>query len=194
MKIHSIFAAAVLVATGIVSPVAPESASAQQVSLTPEQILAEIGPSVPLIQTKYGHGSGVLISPRLVATNAHVVYPFNRADVTFSNGARASDANVVAWDLAADMVLIELPGDAPVPPLEAISEAGLPVGTPVYAVGYPGQPDGTAPLTVLGGSIGDGSRDWPGIGVHYVQTDIPVRPGMSGGAVVTGNGELISFN
>lgn len=193
MTLRSTLASVVLVIAGMAALLVTTSARAQQVVLTHEQVATEIAPAVPLIRTPYAHGSGVLISPRLVVTNAHVVYPFDAADVIFPGGAWAPEVKVIAWDLTADMVVLELPADAPVDPLAVVSSAGLPIGTAVYAIGYPGQPDGTAPLTVLDGLI-NGSRSWSAIGVDYVQTDIPVIGGMSGGAVVTGAGELISFN
>ena len=66
---------------------------------------------------------------------------------------------VIGWDLTADMVILELPTDVPFLPIPVASEAGLPIGTPVYAIGYPGQADGSAPLTVLDGRI-NGFQTW----------------------------------
>jgi len=166
---------------------------AQAVFLTHAEIEAQVAPAVPLIETPWSTGSGVLISPRHVLTNAHVLHPFNEADVIFTDGRWFPNVRVIAWDLTADMVVLELPSDAPVPPITVISEEGLSIGTPVYSIGYPGQPDGTTPLTVMDGRINQ-LRSWSGLGIDYVQSSIPVIGGMSGGALVTSAGELIAFN
>ena len=182
-----------LLLAGAGTIVSARPVEAQPVFLTHAEIETQIAPAVPYVETPWSSGSGVLIGPRHVLTNAHVLHPFDQASLLFTDGSTYIDVPVVAWDLTADMVVLELPSDATVPPITVISADGLPIGTTVYAIGYPGQPDGSAPLAVMDGRI-NRLRSWPGLGVDYVQSSIPVIGGMSGGALVTSAGELIAFN
>ncbi|MDA0351721.1 MAG: serine protease [Chloroflexi bacterium] len=186
-------AAAVLVlAIGLMFTPAPH-ASAQQRTLTPGQAETLIAPAVVLIETPFAFGSGVVVGPRQIMMNAHVVRPHDQVRVTFSNGDVRTNVVVKAWDLLADMVILELKSDAPVAPLPIVDHSSYPVGTEVYSIGYPGLPDGSHPLTVMNGKI-TGFRTWPALGIEYVESNIAVMGGMSGGALITATGQLIAFN
>ena len=91
MKLRSMLAVAAILLAGGTGLAATTTADAQQAFLSHDQVVAEIAPSVPLVRTAYGHGSGVLISPRLVATNPHVIYPFDTAAIVSRAASRSSD-------------------------------------------------------------------------------------------------------
>src|SRR5204862_6090236 len=91
-----------------------------------------------------GHGSGFAVAPNRVVTNAHVVaQAAEGADVAIgvvpSEGATASRARIVAVDPARDLALLEVE-EGSLPPIPLFT-GPLDDGTPVAALGYPGNVD-----------------------------------------------------
>ena len=94
--------------------------------------------------TGFGHGSGFAIAPNRVVTNAHVVAMAQEGKevaigVVPSQGAQATRARVVAIDPARDLALLEIERGTltPIP----LYTGPLDDGTPVAALGYPGNVD-----------------------------------------------------
>jgi S1-C subfamily serine protease len=93
----------------------------------------------------FGHGSGFAVAPNRIVTNAHVValaaqYPKNTAvGVVPSEGSQSFGARVIAMDPRRDLALVELEeGTLPAVPLYV---GPLEDGSPVAALGYPGNVD-----------------------------------------------------
>lgn len=131
-------------------------------------------------------GSGVVIGPGLVATNAHVIgHPaggVSRIQVLY--GTSAWKAAGVWVDPGRDLCLLDVP-DLPVPaaPLRPRPPAG---GEPVFALGFPG---GQGPVL----SRGHLRAVW-----HYhagllLQTDAELHPGSSGGGLFDQDGFLLGL-
>src|SRR3954470_20803621 len=92
----------------------------------------------------FGHGSGFAIAPNRVVTNAHVVAMAQEGKevaigVIPSQGAQATRARIVAIDPARDLALLEIEQGALTP--IALYTGPLDDGTPVAALGYPGNVD-----------------------------------------------------
>jgi S1-C subfamily serine protease len=135
-------------------------------------------------------GSGFVVGPGLVATNAHVVAGGDQTFVIDTAGQHA--ARVVMFDPNLDLSVLRVSGLAgPVLPLDAHVQSR---GTLAAALGYPGGGSFTAGAaailqnqTAIGRNIYDSgvtSRD-----IYVLQA--VVRPGNSGGPLVTPSGTVI---
>jgi S1-C subfamily serine protease len=92
----------------------------------------------------FGHGSGFAIAPNRVVTNAHVVAMAQEGKevaigVIPSQGAQATRARIVAIDPARDLALLEIEQGSLIP--ISLYTGPLDDGTPVAALGYPGNVD-----------------------------------------------------
>jgi S1-C subfamily serine protease len=134
-------------------------------------------------------GSGVVVSPGRVATNAHVVAGAGRITVGSANDRANRGARLVYLDPANDIAILHVPGlESPVP--RWVAEA--PRGMDAVVAGYPGG----GPLTLgearVRGQIlvaddqGSGSRE-----VHVFRG--LVRPGNSGGALLDLDGSVLGL-
>ncbi|HTJ74869.1 MAG TPA: MarP family serine protease [Acidimicrobiales bacterium] len=135
-------------------------------------------------------GSGFSVGPDLVMTNAHVVAGETRTTVVRPDGKRLR-AQVVVFDPARDLALLEVPGlgQAPLP-----LAAGR-VGTTAAVFGHPG---GQAPLQISPASVRQQlnalGEDLYDVGVTrrtvYVLA-AELAPGDSGGPLVDDQGAVI---
>ena len=139
-----------------------------------------------------GSGSGVLFrEDGHVLTNAHVVDGATSIQVVLSSG-REITGQVVGSDPVTDTAVVKIDG-GPFPVAELGTAADLKVGQAVLAIGSPlalvGGPSVTAGvLSALHRSVktrGDASL------FDMIQTDAPISPGSSGGALVDGTGRII---
>ena len=153
-------------------------------------------PAVVNIQTAgaqgEGQGSGVIFrKDGHILTNAHVIAGAQRVTVLLASGAQES-ATVVGADSFTDIAVLRIDRDnLPVAPLG--SSRGLKVGEFVLAVG--------SPLgfrhSVTFGIVSALDRAIPEGGpalVDLVQTDAPISPGNSGGALASDDGKVIGIN
>lgn len=139
-----------------------------------------------------GVGAGVLWPYReqsIVVTNAHVV-PARRSDavVVEDRERRVVTARVLARDVERDLAILslpELPDEWPVPaPLG--DAAGLRIGEIVVALGHPFGVAGALSLGVLHAA--------PAADDRWLQADIRLAPGNSGGPLATVDGAVIGIN
>ncbi|MFY1621396.1 acid resistance serine protease MarP [Micromonospora sp. WMMD736] len=82
-------------------------------------------------------GSGFVVSPNRVMSNAHVVA--GSESVTVEVDGQSYDAGVVSYDPDADISILDVP-DLPAPPLPFVDFAA-PTGTDAVVMGYPGGGD-----------------------------------------------------
>ena len=165
---------------------------AHEGTLTSEEIYQLIAPAVPLIETPLGSGSGILISDRHVLTDAHVVWPYSTASVRFAGSPAIENVKVIAWDHMIDLAVLELPAASSAIPVEVVDAGTVPVGSQLFAVGYPGVVEGT-PSPIISVGLVSRFRDWSSGGVTFVESDAAAFFGMSGGALVTGQGKLVAI-
>lgn len=157
-------------------------------------IVDRVAPAVVAIGTESGQGSGVVWDRSgTIVTNAHVVGGADEVSVAFADGKRYA-GDVVAVDEVVDLAVVETRREG-IDPVEVAR--GLPeVGELAIAVG--------APLgfenTVTVGVISALHRSIPGSAattqalVDLVQTDAPISPGNSGGALLDAEGRLVGIN
>jgi S1-C subfamily serine protease len=135
-------------------------------------------------------GSGFVVGPGLIATNAHVVAGIARPTVIDSAGRHR--ATIVEFDPNLDLAVLRTTGLAAQP--LAIDRGTQPRGTIAAVLGYPGGGPFTAGAaavlerqTAVGRNIYDAGlirRD-----IYVLQAN--VRPGNSGGPLVTPDGTVI---
>lgn len=137
-----------------------------------------------------GMGSGFIISPDgVILTNAHVVA--HAAEVTVKlTDRREFNAKVVGSDPQTDIALLKI--DArDLPSVRLGSSDKVRVGEWAVAIGSPFGFENT----VTSGIISAKSRALPdGTYVPFIQTDVAVNPGNSGGPLFNLNGEVIGIN
>jgi serine protease DegQ len=158
------------------------------------QLVENLAPSVVTIFTDGGLGSGVVYSEDgLVLTNEHVVRGNTRVEVAFADGQRV-EGTVKATDPVTDLALVQA------------NRTGLP--KPVYQTDLPRVGEGAVVLgsplgfenTATAGIISGLHRSIPGSAsnslslVDLIQTDAPISPGNSGGAVINMRGEIIGIS
>ena len=176
------------------STVAAGAAGGGTIARVPE-IYRRLEPSVVAVQVRgqqgTGEGSGVVYDERRIVTNHHVVAGAQDINVALANGERIS-ARVVASDQRTDLALLAVQRDLP-PATFATSLP--PVGSLAVAIGNPLGFEGSVTAGVVSGvdrAFPSGGRT-PAL-VNLLQTDAPISPGNSGGALVGQDGKVIGIN
>lgn len=140
-----------------------------------------------------GTGAGVIWDKGgLVLTNHHVVSGGRRGArvrVVLHDG-RTFDAETVKRDRDLDLALLRIEdGELPAAPV-GDSDA-LRVGELVYAIGHPWGRLGTVTAGIVSG-LGVIRR--PGGRARYIQSDVALAPGNSGGPLLNARGEVVGIN
>ena len=126
--------------TPIVNVDAPDAA------LASDPVVAATRPSVLKIRgvatscQKVLEGSGFVVAPNRVMSNAHVVA--GSESVTVESEGKTYDATVVSYDPNADISILDVP-DLPATPLQFDMQEA-PTGTDAVVMGYPGGGEFTA--------------------------------------------------
>ncbi len=138
----------------------------------------------------HGLGSGFIVSPDgIIMTNAHVVRDAREVTVKL-NDRREFRAKVLGSDPKTDIAVLKIDAsNLPVVPLGHSND--LKVGEWVLAIGSPYGFDSTVTAGVVsakGRSLPDDSN------VPFIQTDVAVNPGNSGGPLFNTRGEVVGIN
>jgi hypothetical protein len=173
--------------TGVTSTTpAPANTSGAQLSL--EDLVARVSPTVVVIETATGRGSGVFVRPDTVITNAHVTGSELSVRVRRASGdMTTARVETVARDL--DLAVLKLssaPADQAIVSLGTAS--GIRAGQEVVAIG---SALGVLQNTVTRGIV-SGVRQAGG--VTLIQTDAAINPGNSGGPLLDRQGNVIGIN
>lgn len=135
-------------------------------------------------------GSGFIVSADgYILTNAHVIEDAEEVTVRLTD-KREFKAKVVGTDRRSDIALLKISAkDLPVVNIGDSSK--LEVGEWVVAIGSPfGFTN-----SVSQGIVSAMGRSLPGENiVPFIQTDVPVNPGNSGGPLFNMNGEVVGIN
>lgn len=137
-------------------------------------------------------GSGFIIdSTGYIVTNNHVVEGADSISVTLYD-QRELEAHVVGTDELSDLALLKVEGES-LPVVKLGDSSKLKVGEWVLAMGSPFG----LQYSVAAGIISYMGRALPTGGVNYVsyiQTDVAINPGHSGGPLFNLDGEVIGIN
>lgn len=137
-----------------------------------------------------GVGSGFIVSDDgYILTNAHVVD--DAAAITVRLRDRTElQATLIGLDTLTDVALIKVDADQ-LPTVRIASSDDIAVGEWVLAIGSPFGFDQTATQ----GIVSAVSRTLPSADyVPFIQTDVAVNPGNSGGPLFNTDGEVIGIN
>lgn len=130
-------------------------------------------------------GAGILWPRGCVVTSAHVIRA-ERVTVRLVDGARV-EARLVARDRAADLAVLAAPGGGL--PAATLATAGARVGSLVVAVGHPLGIRGA----VTTGIVHAIAPIVPG-GPAFIQADVRLAPGNSGGPLADVSGAVLGLN
>jgi S1-C subfamily serine protease len=141
--------------------------------------------SVVLVLGADGNGSGVVISSDgYILTNHHVAGSGGQVRIRWSDG-RETVGDVVAADARRDVALLRTEGRAAALPVRPTSAT---VGEAVYAIGTPLDPKFQGSVTK---GIVSANRTYDGLA--FIQSDVAVNHGNSGGPLVDDNGAIIGL-
>jgi serine protease Do len=134
------------------------------------------------------YGAGILIDPPagLILTSHHVVEEMTNPRVTSYDG-RVGIGRLVASDKTSDLALLsvtELRSPKLAPP-RLTDGSSLRPGEEVFAIGSPRR----LPFTVSRGIVSYVGREMEG--ARYLQLDMAINDGNSGGPVLTRRGEVV---
>lgn len=141
-------------------------------------------------QEKTGYGSAFFISKDgYLLTNHHVIENASKVTITL-NDRREIDAAVVGSDERTDVALLKVNG-AGFPELRTGDVGRLRVGEPVLAIGSPFGFDYSASAGIVSAKM----RNMMGeTAVPFIQTDVALNPGNSGGPLFNQHGEVVGVN
>jgi serine protease Do len=142
--------------------------------------------TVEITHDGHGTGAGVVWAPDLIVTNAHVIRG-PRVMVRGADGRRL-EGRVIAGDRAADLALVRVPGLDLLPATRS-GDGGVAVGSLIVALGHPlGVPGAvTRGIVHAVGAITPGGRAW-------IQADLKLAPGNSGGPLADAGGRVVGVN
>jgi len=144
-------------------------------------------PGAPAVR---GEGSGFIVSADgVILTNAHVVDGAERVTVKLTD-RREFEARVLGADAKSDVAVLKI--DATDLPAVKIGEPSkLEVGEWVVAIGAPFGFENS----VTAGIVSAKGRTLPDDGyVPFIQSDVAVNPGNSGGPLFNLRGEVVGIN
>lgn len=141
-------------------------------------------------QPREGMGSGFIVrADGVVLTNAHVVNGATEVTVKLQD-RREFQAKVIGVDKLSDTAVLKIDG-AQLPVVPIGNPNTTKVGEWVMAIGSPFGFENS----VTAGIISAKARSLPEEGyVPFIQTDVAVNPGNSGGPLINTHGEVIGIN
>jgi S1-C subfamily serine protease len=176
-------------------------------TLTSAQIASKVDPGLVDIVTNLGYQNGqaagtgmVLTSSGEVLTNNHVIRGATQIKARDVGNGRTYTAKVVGYDETDDVAVIQLQGASGLQTVNT-SSAGVSVGQKVVALGNAEGKGGTpskavGKVTGLGRTI-TASDESSGTSEQLsglIQTNAPIQPGDSGGALVNQAGDIVGMN
>ncbi|MCP4961553.1 MAG: PDZ domain-containing protein [Actinomycetia bacterium] len=155
-------------------------------SIVRVEVRDETGPII-------GSGSGVVFrDDGHILTNAHVITEGSTVEVVTHDG-RTLPAVLVGKDTLTDIAVLRV--EDALTPITLGSTGSTRVGEPAVAIGSPLRLEGGPTVTLgvvsaMGRSLARPDSLWL---YDLVQTDAPISPGSSGGALLDANGALIGI-
>ncbi|PNK61862.1 PDZ domain-containing protein [Psychrobacter sp. FDAARGOS_221] len=147
--------------------------------------------SAPAIEYSYGTAFFVT-SDGYLLTNHHVIAGADKITVTLKDRTEL-DAKLIGSDERSDVAVLKVnpvPGK-PYPALPTGDSSRVRVGEPVLAIGSPFGFDYSASAGIVSANSRNFSRD---TSVPFIQTDVALNPGNSGGPLFNRHGQVIGIN
>ncbi len=147
-------------------------------------------PQMPRALPSQGLGSGFIVSPDgYIITNAHVVDGASEVTVKLTD-RREFNAKVIGTDPRTDIALIKIDAKN-LPALDMSAPPGVKQGEWVVAIGSPFGFENSISAGIVSGV----HRALPGGQMTpFIQTDVAVNPGNSGGPLLNAAGQVVGVN
>lgn len=147
-------------------------------------------PNQPQNRDRVSGGSGFIISTDgLILTNRHVIDGADKITVTLLD-RREFEAELIGEDEASDIAVLKIEGEG-LPKLNVGSVDDLKTGEWVMAIGSPLSFENTVTKGIVsakGRAIGNQQY------VPFIQSDVPINRGNSGGPLINLKGEVVGIN
>ncbi len=151
-------------------------------------VIADMIDATVSVNTDVGQGSGAIISSEgLVVTNYHVLVNARRASVTTYDG-EVYGVKLIGYDEANDIALLQIVSSEKFNYFRFGDSDRLRAGQKVVALGNPAG----LSFTATEGIVSSPSRR-ASDGFDYIQTDVTLNPGNSGGPLINSAGELVGI-
>ena len=156
------------------------------------QVVKQVSPSVVLIQTSQGLGSGIVFDATgNVVTNAHVVEGASSFQVTLADG-KQYPARLVGGFAADDLAVLHIDASG-LHPAAFADSSKLQVGDVALAIGNPLGLQSSVTEGIVS-ALGRTVNEDNGVALpNVIQTSAPINPGNSGGALVDLQGQVIGI-
>jgi len=151
------------------------------------QDLGQAQKATVTIEHEEGHGSGCVVSEDgYIVTNYHVIAGQDELTVTLNSGEKVP-ATVTRVNEGSDLALLKVEQTFDYAYL-VFGDAEYGVGEEVYAIGTPKSVELGQTLSkgIISGVRKQASYNW-------IQTDVSISPGNSGGALVSPDGKLLGI-
>lgn len=147
-------------------------------------------PNQRMPQEQSAYGSAFFITKDgYLLTNHHVIADASKVTITL-NDRREIDAELVGSDARTDVAVLKVKG-SDFPALRIGDANTLKVGEPVLAIGSPFGFDYSASAGIVSAKSRTMSRE---NAVPFIQTDVALNPGNSGGPLFNRQGEVVGIN
>jgi S1-C subfamily serine protease len=162
-------------------------------------VVRQVLPSVVLISTGEGLGSGVVLDRAgNIVTNAHVAGDATEFKVQVAGDPAPRTASLVGAYPPDDLAVIRVDDPSGLQPAKFADSARAQAGDVVLAIGNPLGLSGSVTsgiISATGRVVAEPSSDGqPGATLpDAIQTSAPINPGNSGGALVTTAGEVVGI-
>ena len=171
------------------------------------QLYAAISPSVVLVATKTGFGSGSIVGEKhQIITNWHVIEGYSDIGVIYKplkegreiTKADIYRAEVTRFNEVSDLALLTVinpPKD--ITPISLGNVAEVPIGSDVHAIGHPTGESWTYTRGIVSQIRQNYQWQTESKKEHradVIQTQTPINPGNSGGPLLSDEGNLIGVN
>lgn len=143
-------------------------------------------------------GAGVLIrSDGFILTSLHVVKAADQIKVTLKDG-RSFEAKVMGRDSFSDLAVIKI-NSSGLPTVKFADAEKLRLGQWLVAIGNPYAYENSVTAGLVSGLHREAKAFTPAFGartgaLRFIQTDVPLNPGSSGGPLFNLNGEVVGIN
>jgi len=144
-------------------------------------------PSVVMVKTAEGLGTGFFIKENLIATAHHVVDGVDEVEIYFKGNKNSYPATVVKRLEDADIAILEITTPVKAKPLKMSMRRPL-TGSKVYVIGHPNGLKWSISQGIISNVNRDSIQNELG---DFIQIDAPVNGGNSGGPVFNMRGEVI---
>ena len=162
---------------------------------TPQEIAGRFNPTVVLIRSETGSGTGFVVgSEGYILTCAHAAPEDEKLMVEYQSGkgpVKSAEATILLWDEDQDLALLKLKQKVDLPTVILSSRPAYDSGEQLTVIGNPGLGETILSQTLTTGVISNPKRmlrDQP-----LIQISAAVNPGNSGGPVFDDRGQVIGL-